>query len=211
LAKITPFEKHTQQYEKWFERHRHVYESELVALQEALPGKGDGVEIGVGSARFAQPLGISTGVEPSAKMRKLAHKRGINAIEGIAEAVPFANETYDFVLMVTAVCFLDNVGKSFQEAYRILKSGGCILIGFVDKDTPLGKEYQAEKNENKFYREATFYSTGELVSHLKKAGFSDFSFYQTIFKPLSMITAREPVTQGYGKGAFVVIKGIKKG
>ena len=40
-----------------------------------IPKEGIGVEIGVDSARFAALLKIRFGVEPSAKMRKIARKK----------------------------------------------------------------------------------------------------------------------------------------
>lgn len=33
---------------------------------------------------------------------------GINVIEAVAENLPFSDEEFDFVLMITAVCFFDN-------------------------------------------------------------------------------------------------------
>jgi hypothetical protein len=34
MAKIKPFEKHTSEYEAWFENNRFVYESEVLAIKE---------------------------------------------------------------------------------------------------------------------------------------------------------------------------------
>lgn len=65
IAKIEPFEKLSAQYKEWFEVNQFVYESELEAVRVLLPENGKGVEIGEGSARFAAPLEITMGVEPS--------------------------------------------------------------------------------------------------------------------------------------------------
>ena len=65
MPKISPFEKYAEQYEEWFVENRWVYEAELRAVKAMLPVGGHGVEIGVGSGRFAEPLGIKIGVEPS--------------------------------------------------------------------------------------------------------------------------------------------------
>jgi len=58
-------------------------------------------------------------------------------------------------------------------------------------------------------RVARFYSVAEARSLLKKTGFRDFSFTQTIFQNLDAITAVEPVKAGFGEGAFVVVKATK--
>ena len=209
MAKIEPFEEYASQYEDWFERNRFVYESELRAIREQLPGSGKGIEIGVGSGRFAAPLGIKLGIEPSRKMRQLARSRGIKAIEGIAERLPFHDSRFEFILMVTTICFVNNIQASFQEAYRVLKPGGCLIIGFIDKESPIGRFYQQHKKKSVFYRIATFYTVDELVSNLKKVGFKNFNFTQTIFHNLAEIRAIEPIKKGYGEGSFVVIKALK--
>ena len=209
MARIGPFEKYPLRYEDWFERNKFVYESELRAIRELLPENGEGVEIGVGSGRFAAPLGIKVGIEPSSRMRKIAQQRGLEIINAVAESLPFGNLQFDFVLMVTTICFIDNIRAGFREAYRVLKSAGSLIIGFIDKDSVIGKSYQQHKNESVFYKVATFYSVDEVVSQLKKASFKDFNFIQTIFHDLAEIRDVEPIKKGYGEGSFVVIKAMK--
>ena len=210
MPKSEPFETHTQQYEDWFVTNRFAYRSELLAVKKLLPATGWGIEIGVGSGLFAQPLGIDWGVEPSVKMRTLAVQRRIRTIGGSAEMLPLKSAQFDFSLMVTTVCFLDDVEQSFRETNRILKPGGSFIIGFIDKNSPLGELYRQYQQQNVFYRVATFYSTEEIMSYLKKSNFSNFQFTQTIFHNLSDIHQVEPVKDGYGQGSFVVIRGEKK-
>jgi ubiquinone/menaquinone biosynthesis C-methylase UbiE len=209
MPKIEPFEKHASQYEEWFERNKFAYESELQAIKEQLPESKNGIEIGVGSGRFAAPLGIKLGLDPSKEMGKLAQKKGIEVIDGVAEAIPFGDSQFDFVLMVTTLCFLDDIEAALKEIHRVLKSGGSLIIGFIDANSPMGRVYQQKKNDNVFYREATFYSVEEVVASLRKAGFKDFNFKQTIFRPLTDIRDIEPVKEGYGEGSFVVVKATK--
>jgi len=206
MLKIEPFEKYTAKYDKWFEKNHYVWESELNGFRIQLSRQEKGIEIGVGSARFAIPLGIKFGIEPSRKMGKIAKKRGINVIAGIAEELPLQSSVFDCALMVTAICFFNDLIAAFHEAFRILKSDGMLIIGFIDKKSRLGKSYEKYKKNNVFYREATFYSVAEVVNSLKKAGFVEFSFSQTIFNNLSDIKNIEPVKKGHGDGSFVIIK-----
>jgi len=209
MPKIQPFEKNVTRYEEWFEKNSLAYAAELRAIRALLPQAGDGVEIGVGTGRFAAPLGIKIGVEPARAMAEEARRRGIEVLEGVAEALPLADNQFDFALMVTTICFVDDVGKAFREAYRILKPGGCLILGFVDRESLLGKIYERNKEANVFYREARFYSVEELLSHLRRAGFKDFAFTQTIFHELKQIEEKEPVLDGYGQGSFVVVRAVK--
>ena len=210
MTKNDLFENNSDQYEKWFEKYPLVYQSELAIVKTYLPEHGNGLEIGAGSGRFAIPLGIETGVDPSPQMRKIAKKRGLKVINGIAENLPFADDTFDFALMVTSICFVDDLDASFREAYRILKPNGRLIIGFVDKSSDIGRQYQQHKNESVFYKSAKFYSTDEVMLHLKKAGFSAFQLGQTIFNQLKDVKDIQPVKKGYGDGSFVVISALTR-
>jgi ubiquinone/menaquinone biosynthesis C-methylase UbiE len=209
MTRIESFESYSSRYEEWFEKNMYVYESELQALRLQVPEGKTGIEIGVGSGRFAEPLGVWLGVDPSSRMRRIAAQRGIEVIAGIAESLPIRDGQFDFALMVTTICFLESIEGAFREVFRILKPRGLVIIGFIDKDSPVGTLYQKYKKDNVFYRYATFYSTSEVVSHMKNVGFKDFSYIQTIFNKLDEIQKVEPLKEGHGEGSFVVIKGHK--
>lgn len=209
MARIEPFEKYSEKYEGWFEKNKFVYESEVQAIKELFPKVKKSIEIGVGSGKFAVPLGIKIGIDPSPRMRKIAQQRGIEVIDAIAEELPFKDSQFELALMVTSICFVDNLDLAFREIYRILKPGGYLIIGLVDKDSSLGKLYQQHKENSLFYKIATFYSTKEVVYNLNKVGFKEFYFRQTIFHSLNEVKNVEPVKENYGQGSFVVIRARK--
>lgn len=210
MAKIEPFEIFPDRYEEWFDVNRYVYESELQAVRQLLPDGGKGIEVGVGSGRFTAPLGIKRGIEPSAEMRKIAMSKGIEVMDGVAESLPLEDTQFDFVLMVTTICFLDDIDAAFKETSRVLKPEGYFIIGFIDKESPIGQLYQKHKDENPFYKIAIFYSVNEVTQYLKQAGFDSFHFTQTVFHDLTEIKKVEPVREWYGGGSFVVIRAKKK-
>lgn len=206
MPKIKPFECYADAYDEWYEKNTDVYEAELSALRQSLPSDfTKGVEIGAGTGRFSVPLGISIGLEPSREMAKKAESRGMTIIPGVGEHLPFENEKFDLVLMVTTICFLDDIISSFSETYRILKSGGCFAVGFIDKESELGRHLLKNSEKSNFYRDATFYSTGEVIHYLEKTGFKIAGIKQTLLSSPSPNT----VISGFGTGAFVVIKGMK--
>ena len=65
------------------------------------------VEIGVGTGRFAFPLGIRSGLEPLAKMATIARDRGISVVEG-----PTARGSPAFHLSPRARVFLARSSSS---------------------------------------------------------------------------------------------------
>lgn len=200
------FDEFTAEYDAWFDKHPAIYQSEVLALKQAVP-TGAGIEIGVGSGRFAEPLNIKYGVEPSVSMAALAIQRGIKVIHAVAERLPIKNQSYDFATMVTAVCFLNDIPKAFSEVHRILKPKGIFVIGLIDRNSALGKKYEQQKGTNEFYKDAHFYSTTEIAELLSLTGFQNFSYWQTLLnKDENAIEQPEP---GYGKGSFVIIKSIK--
>lgn len=202
------FDTYTNEYDLWYDKHNDKYQSEIIALKKIIPVGKKGVEIGVGTGRFSIPFGIKVGVEPAPNMAKLAEEKGITVINGVGENLPFHNESFDYVLMITTVCFLSDIPKAFSEAYRILKDNGRIILGIIDKNSPLGKEYEKMKMDNKFYSDAHFHSTEELTNLLKNAGFIKFDYWQTLFNA-NETTIEEP-KHGYGQGSFVVIQGTKE-
>lgn len=206
MVRTEPFDKYLTEYEQWFEDHKYVYLSEIEAVKYFIPSNKKGIEIGIGTGRFALPLGITEGVEPSEAMRNFAIKKGLNVYNGIAEKLPLKDKSYDFALMVTTICFVDDVFKSFNEVKRILKNGGDFIIGLVDKSSELGKVYEIMKEKNKFYRFATFYSVDEVLQYLKIIGFIEFELVQTIFGDINKIKSVQMFKKGYGEGGFVVIK-----
>jgi SAM-dependent methyltransferase len=210
MARTKPFDTHLPEYEDWFDANHFVYLSELEAIREVIPAAGKGVEIGIGSGLFASPLGISEGCDPSIEMRKKAAERGLHAIEGIAENLPYEAESFDFALMVTTICFVDDAMQTYHEINRILKPGGTVITGFVDKNSPVGKQYLTHKEESIFYRDATFFGTDDIIDLLTNHDFTITKIRQTVFGTLEDITAIQYPENGYGKGSFVVIQAKKK-
>lgn len=207
MPKIDAFEKYSDAYDDWFEKNQDAYEAELQAVRQLLPaGDVRGMEIGVGSGKFAVPLGIKIGVEPSEQMAVKAGKLGIEVHSGVAEKLPFSADQFDYVLMVTTICFVDDVVQSFREALRVLVPGGCILIGFVDMESELGQQYLQNRHKSKFYKEATFFSTKEVLDYLQTAGFGATEVKQTLIAG----DTEKTVLNGFGEGAFVVIKAAKE-
>jgi len=210
MNNVEIFEKHAAEYDQWFEENEAVYKSEILALRDLIPATGIGLEVGVGTGRFASPLGIRMGVEPARAMADMARERGIDVRLARAEALPFRDESFDFVLMVTTICFLEDPLQALAEAKRVLRPGGLIIIGMIDRNSPPGKDYERKKTTSKFYKYARFLSADQVMGWLQSLNFDHIATHQTVFKSTKDIGAVEPFEEGHGKGAFVAIAGKKE-
>ena len=209
MPKTAPFDNYSNEYEDWFIINKHAFQSELNAIKKAFPDDEDVVEIGIGSGIFSELLGIKEGIDPSEAMREKAKKRGIHVINAVAEKLPYADQSKNGVLMVTTICFVDDIYKSFQEVHRVLKDDGYFIVGYVDKNSPIGKFYLEQKDASLFYKDAIFFGTEELYELLKETGFKISNTYQTVFGEIDEINEVQNVLVGYGKGSFVVIEAQK--
>ncbi len=212
MANTTVFDQYVEEYEKWYDDHEAIYESELEAIREqfaALPENIRGIEVGLGTGRFALPLGIKEGVEPSEFMAERAVKRGIETITGVAEQLPYADMQFDFVLFVT-VCYLSDLKLAMAEANRVLKRGGSVIVGFLDKSGTIAKAYKDRGARSKFFSNARFYTPEYIKSIMEEYGFKNIDSNQTLFGDLEEIDELQTPIAGYGKGSFVVVKGTKR-
>lgn len=209
MPRTAPFETQHHRYDAWFARHAVAYQSELLAVRALLPWRGLGLSIGVGTGRFAAPLGVQVGIDPAREVLAYAKERGALVVRGIAEALPFTSNSFDYALSVTTICFVDDATTMLSEAYRVLKPGGELVIGFIDRTSALGQDYLAHQAENVFYREATFYSASEVERLLRDTGFTAPVWVQTLSETLAETREVEPLRAGHGNGAFVAVRGSR--
>jgi SAM-dependent methyltransferase len=203
---VTVFEQHAQQYDNWFDGHEPVYQAELAALRKFVPVTGMGIEVGVGTGRFAVPLGVQFGLDPSRTMLQVARRRGLRVCQAVGEQMPFHDRQFDLILLVTVICFVDDVPTLFRELRRVLKTDGQLIIGFINRDSERGRSYESRKEASMFYREARFYSVAEVADWVKEAGFGSLRFCETLFDGPTEFSARGlEVREGYSNGAFVVL------
>jgi len=207
--KLEAFELFAEDYDRWYDENPHLFLSELKALRKVIPD-GVGLEVGVGTGRFAKELGVEFGVDPAINMLRFAKERGIKVVAGVGEHLPFVNDVFDFVINVITICFVKDPKAVLSESKRVLKRGGRLIIGFIDRNSFLGKIYEEKKKMgHKFYKYANFFAPVEIVELMKEEGFSNFEIYQTIFSIESSRRVEEP-KEGFGEGAFVVISGVKE-
>jgi SAM-dependent methyltransferase len=210
---FSPFNDLALEYDAWFDKEGSLlFFIEVQGFKVLLPSlPKPWLEIGVGSGRFAQALGIETGIDPSIKLVEMARKRGINAFLGRGEEELCDEESFGTVFLIVTLCFLDSPFEVLKEANRILMPGGKIVLGLVLKESPWGQFYQRKKMEgHRYYKYATFYRCNEVVRLLTRAGFLTEKIVSTLFQRPGEVHRVEEPKEGYFPDAgFTIIVAAK--
>lgn len=206
-----------EDYDGWFDENLEIYQAEAETLAAMTPKTGRGLEIGIGTGRFAVPLGIRTGIDPAHRALRYALARDIHVCQAIGERLPFASDQFDFVLLNTVDPFVLDIGIILNEIYRVLKGHGRIIVGMIDKDSPLGQDIDAGKEKDPFFRIARFHSADEMILQLRNAGFSNVVCRQTLMHGAnadahdkeSFDNAFVQIKDGFGEGGFIALRAEK--
>ncbi len=169
------FERYWRRYDDWYDRNREIFRREVEALRGVLGNFERGLEVGVGTGRFAVELGIEYGIDVSLSMLKVAKERGVEVIRGDAKYLPF-KRVFDAVFFIFTLCFLDDPLRALKSARDVLVDGGRIVVCTIPKESKLAREYM--EKDSPFYRVAKFYTVDETVEIVKSSGFDIASIGQ---------------------------------
>ena len=208
IEKIRTYDKTWKEYDEWYDTHQALYQSQIKALKKIVPS-GQGLEIGVGTGRFASPLAVRFGLDPSLNMLKLAKQRNIKVVLGFGENLPFKNESFNFVTIVYTIELVDDPLRFLKEAVRTLKKRGALILGMLDRESSWGKFYKQKAAQSKYYNVFRFFSPEEILQIFKKLPLEYKVAFQTQFHPPPDIKDIEEPKKGFGQGGFVVLKAIK--
>uniref|UniRef100_A0A7C2G4V5 Methyltransferase domain-containing protein n=1 Tax=Thermus islandicus TaxID=540988 RepID=A0A7C2G4V5_9DEIN len=145
---MDPFASLAEAYEAWYETPlgAHVIAEEERVLRGLLPPGESLLEVGAGTGYWLRrlPYPRRVGVEPSEAMLAVGRRRAPEAtwVRARGEALPFPGGRFDVVLLFTTLEFVEDVERVLQEARRVLRPGGALVVGILDALSPWAALYR---------------------------------------------------------------------
>ncbi len=124
------------------EKYLDSFEQKLLLPLVAAPAGKAILDVGAGTGRVSVALAALgarvTALDVSEAMLKVLRKKNslIKAVVGDAENLPFLHESFDIVVAAFLVVHLNDPTQFFDEAYRVLKPGGQLIITNINQKEP---------------------------------------------------------------------------
>ena len=157
-------------YEAWYHtaRGRWVGETEYALaarLLAARPGESL-LDVGCGTGWFTRRAAaddlLVTGLDPNPDWLDYARTRSspaVSWVEGDARALPFADASFDHVLSIAALCFVDDERQAVAESVRVVRRR--FAIGWLNRNSLLYRE-KGRGGSSGAYRGARWHTAGEV-------------------------------------------------
>jgi SAM-dependent methyltransferase len=154
-------------YEDWYEtkgRRADLLEKRLLArLLAEFPQARSVLEVGCGTGHFTRWLadqGVrAVGLDRSEVMLTEARRRsGARYVLGDAQALPFADRTWDLVVLITTLEFVPDAERALAEAVRVARQG--VLLGVLNRWSWVARSYR--RSGRSPWKSARFFTPGEL-------------------------------------------------
>ena len=185
----------------WFVGRRAILESFLQGIVEKIKIQNPNIlDVGCGTGANLEMLaqfGESEGVDVSDDALEFCKAKGLKAHKGLAESLPFEDESFDVVTALDVVEHLDDDVAGLKEMHRVLKTGGKTLI-FVPAFMWLWGVQDDISNHR------IRYTKKQIVERLNKAGFeieratyANWTFFAPILagRTLMKITGIKPESE----------------
>lgn len=128
------------------------------------------VDVGGGSGQGVRALDVSEGIvaDAASGMLRRARRRGVGAVGADAARLPFADETVDAVLILDALHHMGEPQTVVDEAARVLRPGGVLLLLEFDPTTIPGRVLVA--GEHLVGMDSVFFPPSDLAAMVQSAG-----------------------------------------
>lgn len=152
------------------------------------------LDVGCGDAALAVALAkrgaIVTGVDADPRMLAAGRARAeasgvaVQLLQGDVRALPFPDGSFDLVLAVTVLCFVDDAARAVGEMGRVLAPGGRLLIGELGRwSLWAAKRRVSGWLGSRVWRTATFRSAHSLKGLVTEAGLAVTGVHGAVYYP----------------------------
>ena len=208
-------------YDAWYDspRGRWIGQTEYRLLSNELAPFSGGqiLDVGCGTGWFTRQMAtlpgqFVTGIDLNAEWLAFARSRDARStyLQANALALPFADNSFDHVLSVAALCFTTDWHKAVSEIVRVTRRR--FAIGMLNRNSLLWRA-KGRHGGSGAYRGALWLSPEEFGDSLKGLPISNSRMRSAIYLPSGSITARtvERLLPGSVPwGGFMVLTGDKK-
>jgi demethylmenaquinone methyltransferase/2-methoxy-6-polyprenyl-1,4-benzoquinol methylase len=128
------------------------------------------LDVGGGTGQGVRALDVPEGIVVDAAPGMLAEARdhGVTAVRGDARRLPVPDETVDAVLILDALHHMPDAEQVVDDAARVLRPGGVLVVLEYDPTTVLGRLLVAAEHLVGF--DSTFFAAGDLEATMRAAG-----------------------------------------
>lgn len=105
-----------------------------------------------------------------------------NLVHGNVENLPFTADSFEAVLMLTVLEFLNDPHEALSETRRVLKPSGQLVVGYLERRSPWGiLRLLRGILGNAFWRRVHLYRRREIEGLMTHAGYGDIKAKGTLF------------------------------
>lgn len=209
-------------YDAWYAtpRGRWIGEAEYELAERQLEAQpGDSLlDVGCGTGWFTRRAAtddlVATGLDPNPDWLEYARAHSgpaLNWVEGDARALPFADASFDHVLSIAALCFIDDERQAVAECVRVARRR--FAIGWLNRNSLLYR-HKGSGGGSGAYRGARWHTASEVRGLFSGLPLRKLKLRSAIFLPSGRYCARwleQLVPDGLPWGGLLLATGEKTG
>lgn len=187
----------------WFVGRRAILESFLETIVQGLKPKAQSpkiLDIGCGTGANLEMLarfGSAEGVDVSDEALEFCRKKGLTVQKGLAETLPYDDESFDITTALDVVEHLDDDIAGLREMHRVTKTGGYSLI-FVPAFMWLwGVQDDISHHRIRYTRKQIVERIEQAGFKLERASYANFTFFAPVLggRTLMKLTGIKPESE----------------
>jgi SAM-dependent methyltransferase len=187
----------------WFVGRRAILESFLRSIGDSLAPAGSALrilDVGCGTGANLEMLsqfGEAEGVDVSDDALEFCRRKGLAVQKGIAERLPYADESFDITTALDVIEHLDDDIAGLREMHRVTRTGGYALV-FVPAFMWLwGVQDDVSNHRIRYTRKQIAERVRKAGFQVERATYANLTFFPPILagRALMKLTGIKPESE----------------